>query len=86
MKVVSKSLVQIAPEVSKLVARYMILVSNPNQEEIMAAVDRDNFTAHGASCAWLLNAKNAAKMLSWLPHPRSGGRFYPIRSVGLARA
>jgi hypothetical protein len=66
-KVVSKSLAQIAPEVSKLVARYMI--SNPNQEEIMAAVDRDNFTAHGASCAWLLNAKNAAKMRSWLPPP-----------------
>jgi hypothetical protein len=83
-KVVSKSLAQIAPQVSKLVARYMI--SNPNQEGIMAAVDRDNITAHGASCAWLLNAKNAAEMLSWIPPPEVRRSLSSHPFCGLARA
>ncbi len=64
-KLVSKSLAAIAPRVSQLVSRYSI--TNADQEEIMAAVDRGGLSAHEASCAWLLDAKNADSVLGWIP-------------------
>ncbi len=78
-KVGSKSLVAIAPRVSQLAARYSI--SNADQEEIMASVDKGGLTAHGASCAWLLKEKTADQLRSWIPPPEVHSIIFALASV-----